>query len=146
MFPVSWANIYNQLIPKERLCAYFFGPTPDRKRLTLIRELMEKFGIEMYSFDSNDIPYAHVPVEASNGVVKTFIENKMVRDNTSTVPWTSVRAALLKAAPDGKLPGNEALKTEFAKHGVRFVASRPSSEHWHADKHFRGFIGWKLAA
>jgi P4 family phage/plasmid primase-like protien len=83
--------------------------------------------------------------QSDTDMVKAFIEEHMIRDETCTVKWPEVRRAFAQANRGRKIPGVEALRAEFTKNGMRYVESLPLTEHWAADKHFRGFMGWRLA-
>jgi len=129
---------YNHVAPRARQCAYFFGPTPDKKRLALIRDLMGKFSIEMFSFDANDVPYAHVDVEDAVAVsVGEFVRERLQRSDGANLLWTTLREAYLEWA-QGRAIKSSALKAHLAKLGVVYRNTSLSGEH------FCGVKGWVL--
>jgi hypothetical protein len=129
---------YNQAAPRARQCAYFFGPTPDKKRLALIRDLMAKFGIEMFSFDANDVPYAHVGVEnAVSASVGDFVRERMQRSDGANLLWVTLFEHYNEWAKEKAIKSTP-LKVELARHGVVYRNTTLNSGS------FCGVKGWVL--
>jgi P4 family phage/plasmid primase-like protien len=111
--------------------------------ISILLHYFTRFKVEGLALPS-EVDKATQKYQSDTDAVKTFIEENMMEDPTSVVGWTDLRHALGKQCPDRKVPGNDVLKAEFAKHGLRHASSLPSSQYWEANRHFRGFIGWKL--
>ncbi|KAJ3030821.1 hypothetical protein HDV00_008641 [Rhizophlyctis rosea] len=137
---------YNQGAPRQVQQVYFFGQTPGQQRLQDIYKLMRTFGIEVYSFDENDIPWRHDTQEAESAesaAVSKFVREKLVRDITPGVclQWTDLRDEFANAT--GNKPPHSTANKEppwhaFLAHGLEYVKTTVDG------KNFRGFRGWKI--
>ena len=64
---------YNQALPRDKLCVYFFGPEPDNTRYGQILSLMTSANIEMYSFDGKDGIRKHQTFDPRGDVYDDFL-------------------------------------------------------------------------
>jgi P4 family phage/plasmid primase-like protien len=82
--------------------------------------------------------------QSDTDAVKSFIEEHMAQDETSTVRWTDVYSAYKRVTTHIRVPKAEVLREEFAKNGLHVVERLHASVHWDAQNHFRGYVGWRL--
>lgn len=136
---------YNHVVPRARKCAYFFGKLPNKDRLRLIYELMEQSGIEMYIFDSDDVPYRYYPpTQAGNDILKEFIEEMVVADPAAALQATDAYAALTAWAMRKGRNLSSKKKEVMASLVVNFGELKPSSGNNNAKRVVHGWKGYKL--
>jgi hypothetical protein len=133
---------YNNALPRQRNCAYFFGPKPCTKRVGDIFNILRAAGIEMYHIDEFDVIHRHELTEgdASNSLrenVRNFVSDHLFRSTNpdKVLLWKDVhnRYKPLYAKVRGPI-----LQDELRLQGVRYVETSRNG------LKFEGFLGWEL--
>jgi len=130
---------YHQVIPRKKSVVYYFGRRPRKQRLDQILQLMFNAGIEVYSFDVDDVIERHLPTQdGEESKVHRFIQEHMARtDNMSEFAlWTEV-FKLYREKFDGNAK-RDPLRKELAKYGVLYKDSSLNAVT------FKGFKNWRL--
>ena len=130
---------YNLRAPRKYKRVYFFGPSPTKTQLENVHNLMEANGIEMFSFDDQDVAWPHkfTDEDQLSLNVGEFVAERMRRSDDSNLLWTDLLVAY-NAWPQRKMMKSKDLKEKFAKHGVKYQRTTVSNEN------FLGVRGWIL--
>jgi hypothetical protein len=128
---------YQRAAPRKRKCVYFFGRTPKSRRLTDIAEIMADAGIEMYMFDSDDIPYKH---NMAPDFLLPFVSECLVESRADNLPWMDLLEAFRcweKKERETEPPlKSQALKDGLKRHNVLYVRTTVNNNHFYGVKGF----------
>jgi hypothetical protein len=145
---------YNRVVPRPRKCVYFFGPLPKQQRLVFIADLMAESGIEMYIFDSDDVPYRHLTASQLDGnasLVRQYVESELERCSSDRfLEWVILFADFRKYAKENQDHQatrwkSDETKTLFSQNGVMFRHVAEKDDNGKTTRNLRGVWGWKVA-
>jgi hypothetical protein len=143
---------YNQAAPRPNLRAYFFGPPPSGTRLASICDLMATHNIEMWSFDGNDDPYAHLPTPRFHPL-EDYVEENLQPQEGAYMDWVILSAdvkswAKSKGGDTGKVVAawkREELMKELERSGVVYRPTKVKDSETGRLVNWLGVTGWRFS-